>query len=916
MNRIEEVLTARFAGADGSVTEGPRFVFPTETAAFFWARKALSLFNRKTLARERFLAWDRFKEACIKAEKPGLQPSNAAFRKLFAVNLAERNAKQPFLKALIPEKFAADSVIFADSVARILPMLGLWLENFMRSAVPPDDEDRDYLLLEKEYAAFLEKCGLFESAWEKPPFRDSENEYFIFYPELIEDFAEYEKLLSANNVHVIRLDEEAEAKPLYRFEQSRAELRSAILEIRRLHEEEHLPYEDMAISAAGLETIEPYIMRDAELYAVPLHIRSGKMLSEYGAGAFFSLARNCVRNNFSFASLKALLLNRLLPWRAPEKNEALIRFGIKYNCVSSYYDNGKLKDVWEEAFWEAYSDEKSVLQPYYRDLKHKLLNIVNSKSFADVRKHYFAFRGNWDDAESTGFFSKAACSDETYDVSARCIEELSTLMRIQETAGDITVSQALDFFIETLAEKRYVRQTEEGGVNVFEYKLAAAAPFAAHFVLNANQKHASVVYRNLKFLRPDKRKRIGLGEDDYDASPAFFRAYDTAAYIRYSASGLTFSGWTIPHSFFNGNSLPPPPVNGDPYLMEKSWWADTENNFPAALFPLQKKGFAAWKDALRKDGFNMLSAPFNAAAGAGGIINLLRSKITEKKYEAAKLRISATDLQLFYKCPVNWLFENIFEIEEESLEALLLDDKSKGLLFHTILNNLFLRIKNEDKIFTAANIEKYNEWARECGDEAAAEYKAFRGPLCAPLIGSMMKGIMRHISELLEIECGRFDGYSIAELESEYKLEHDDYLLNGRLDKVSVSNEGGPCIVDYKMGVIAKKDCILSEEKKITNFQIPLYIKLYEKKHCRKVEQAVFLSIVKHEASAVVGDKNMDRDGYQPTLDALETYLDDYNRKMGALCFTKDDVSFFVCVECAYKKICRTTFSLNAREGA
>ncbi|MDR1363181.1 MAG: PD-(D/E)XK nuclease family protein [Spirochaetaceae bacterium] len=920
MNGILRILTEKFTS-----DEKTRFVFPTQTAAFFWAQKALSFFNIKTLAMERFIAWDRFKESCIRTEIKGLKPVNAIHRNIFAVNIAERNAKHPIFSTLVARKYSEDGVIFARGIAKILPLLRLWRESYEqfiknvlaenKNAVYSDDEDRDFLTLEEEYKNFLSKHNLFESAWERPPFKETENEYFIFYPELIEDFAEHEQLLNSNNIHIIKIDESAAVKQLYQFDSTRDELRAAILEIRRLYEEEKIPYEDMAISAPELETLEPYIKREAGLYNVPLHLRSGKPLSCYGAGSFFPLVKDCVDNNFSFQTLKALLLNNHLPWRNPEKNESLIRFGIKNNCVSSYHENGVLKDVWEEAF----RMEKSELHSYYKDIKYKLCRIVNSKSFEDIRKYYFIFRGAWDDGNGTSLFLKSVCSTECYDIIARCIEELSSLIRIQKMIPDVTISNVLSFYIDLLNERQYVPEREEGGVNVFQYKVAAAAPVAAHFVLNANQKNSAVIYRSLKFLRPDKRRKLCLVEEDYDASAAFFRAYNTSLppkpYVWYSASALTFSGWNMPHSFFNDNcaAFIRDISYSDVYTEEKDWWLDQENKFPEKLFPLQKTGFYFWKNALGMETFNLLNTSFAGQEnGKTDVVDILRSAITEKKYEDGKLRVSATGLQSFYKCAVFWLFENIFEIEEETLEARLLDDKSKGTLFHIILFNLFERIKNEDTIFNVANIEKYKSWAELYTIQAAAEYKAFSGPLCAPLISAMARGIQRHISDLLELEGKEFNGYSVSELEVEKKVIYAGFVLNGILDRVSISAEGAPCIFDYKTGgAPARNDCALTDGGGRSNFQMPVYIKLYEETHGIPVEEAVFLSITKHQARKILDNDKLTRDEYQPSMEALEAYLDDYHEKIKALDFKKEGVAFEVCVECIYKSICRSAFSLN-----
>jgi GTP-binding protein HflX len=59
-----------------------RFVFPSQTAVSLWARKICTLGISRSVALNRFLAWDRFKEEITeKAEK---EPVTAIMRKLFA----------------------------------------------------------------------------------------------------------------------------------------------------------------------------------------------------------------------------------------------------------------------------------------------------------------------------------------------------------------------------------------------------------------------------------------------------------------------------------------------------------------------------------------------------------------------------------------------------------------------------------------------------------------------------------------------------------------------------------------------------------------------------------------------------------------------------------------------------------------
>ncbi|MDR2101760.1 MAG: PD-(D/E)XK nuclease family protein, partial [Treponema sp.] len=962
------------------------FVFPSEAASSRWARRACDFTGVRSVALNRFMAWDRFKERAITAAAPDKRPVSRVLRRLFVRFLIGENAREakpregetslaegrlPF-RFLIPREYAEEGAVFTSFLADLLPSLGYWKILTEKSGLSLDGEDRDLLLLEREYRTFLEKHHLFEPSWEAPSREGGGNRYFIFYPELIEDFAEYEPFLkTAGEKYQWIFMEEGEAlPPLRRFATIREELRSVVLEIRRLHGEEHIPFDEMALSVPELPEIEPYLLREFSLYNIPLHRRFGKPLGEYGAGRFFSLVNDWVANNFSFSSLKALVLNTSLPWRYPEKNEELILFGIENNCVSGYREGGEKKDVWEEAFKLSANARERDLQGYYRALKQKLLGLSAARSFTALRNAYFSFRGNRSQFEdpaagAKSFFSREHCSAESDAVLGRCVEELSALIQIEKDLGltgenpRLMPPSPLQFFISLLQEKQYVPKGYEAGVNLFQYRVAAAAPFACHFVLNASQSSATVLYQPLKFLRRDKRERLNLAGGDTDASACFFRAYrpwdEGRSCLRISASDRTFSGWTIPHSFFSASFLKeegpsggegPPrgeePPREDFFAAEKNWWASPEKSggggeaaFPARLFSVQKEGFDRFKNLLPlRETFDLTKpgGPFPAGA-CQPVLDRLRAVQWEERETAegkkeSLLRVSATDLNDFFTCSLFWLYKKIFIIREFSLEAQLLDDASRGLLYHRILEKLFTRIREEEGFFDPDRLETYRRWIRFYTGETIQNESAFKGPLASPLVSAQAKNIERRIFGLLETEAKYFSGYTVMILESSFKVVREGLLLNGIIDRVSCSPEGDPVIVDYKTGLIPSKgDSVLSETSTLANFQMPMYIKLYEEsqgspgKGAAPVGGAVFMSIMNREISAVVGKfpgkrDPLSREEYQPTLDALEGYIAAFRSALESLDFslTRRPLKK-TCAACDYRNICRTTFAIS-REGA
>ncbi|MCL2233475.1 MAG: hypothetical protein FWB99_10420, partial [Treponema sp.] len=297
---------------------------------------------------------------------------------------------------------------------------------------------------------------------------EGKTRYVIFFPELIEDFAEFDALLEAPRF--IRITTEAfapDGQSLVLYQSAREEIRSAVIELRRLHEEEGLPYEDMAVSVPELEEMEPCLLREFSLRHIPVIRRAGKKLGETGAGRLFALVNECASSRFSFSSLKALILNDYIPWKEREKNKALVSFGIKYNCVSGYIQNGRAVDIWEEAFKETYNDG---LRLYYGGLKKHILALAASKNFADIRKRYFAFRHDLLDMETI--------SKEDDAVLSRCIVELSSLIDLEERFNDpaLVPASPFVFFLSCLGDIEYVKAEQKPGVNIFKWRVAAAAP--------------------------------------------------------------------------------------------------------------------------------------------------------------------------------------------------------------------------------------------------------------------------------------------------------------------------------------------------------------------------------------------------------------------------------------------------------
>ena len=220
------------------------FVFPTDIAAKKWADWVVKNTSVKAVAMERFFAWDNFKGEYIRSAVEGLKTVPSLMRKIFSAKLIEKNAEEPFFKNIIAKEYASNASSFSDWISSLLSALHLWkklrdkkdveiqfdesddehFKQFYRDYKKSgftDAEDSDFEKIHDEYSAFLQKNSLFDPAWVEPNFSGDSREYFLIYPETLDDWEQYKhKLSKVKNVHFISVPESEGEYESYFFENS------------------------------------------------------------------------------------------------------------------------------------------------------------------------------------------------------------------------------------------------------------------------------------------------------------------------------------------------------------------------------------------------------------------------------------------------------------------------------------------------------------------------------------------------------------------------------------------------------------------------------------------------------------------------------------------------------------------------
>ena len=902
------------------------FIFPTQNAADLWADYITSKGPVKAVAMERFIAWDNFKGTSIRSQNQNKKSVPSTMRKIFADKLISENAEKPFLKNLITPEYADSAAGFTNWIASLLPGLAVWKKQFDLKKLTPDEEDEDLLELYKKYSSFLESHSLFDPAWETPPFRKDGNTYILFFPEILSDWFEYKTILETTpEIKIIHLNKnEYLEAPVKMFSNSRIELTYAALQIRKLHDEQKIPWTNIALSIPDMENYGPYIDRELSLYEIPHIMRMAAPLTSNPTGAFFTLAQECVTANFSYESVKNLLLNKQLPWIEKLPINRFISYGQNNHCLCSYEYKNERIDIWKKSLSKNYDME---IETFYNDFSNLLKKIVNSTSFSQIRDNYFAFRNV--------FFDMNLCPEKSDRIISRCISELGVLIDLETEFSECNVKNPYGFFINCLKETNYLEQTKTNGVTVLPYKTAAASPFDYHIIIDSSQKSLSVIYKELSFLRDDKRKILfGIDYEDSNASQEFIQLYCMNSLKNlplFTCSSKTFTGYAQSSSYLipeNMTKCTDESIlnEGDIYNDEKKWLLKNTET-PYKITEIQKEGADFWMYCqTKKDP----SIPETTA-------KLIEDAIQARRITDGKINISATVLNQFFQCPRKWLFNSISKLREETTEAELMRNTELGDLYHKVFELYCNSLKSKDMFITVNNdgLPEENKMILDDAISTAIE-EAKKSFLTTELLSTTEKALSKLMHSSVTGFSQTFNGCRIIATEKNYSYtdEEKNILFEGRIDCLLLDPEAEEYIlVDFKSRNIPKniylpeeESALLPlEEQELPDFQMPLYIYLLRnQKPAVKVENCCFFNVTKAEAVPVTGisiynripkNKKISPENFESVIHKMTECSELYARHITDRDFSVNDNAqdFSTCSGCFYKAVCRRTFTVSRK---
>ena len=916
MNAIENLIKEK--GGDFNCC----FVFPSYISQKICFKKALDITGLPTVPSELYIKWDTFIAENICTCKDA-KPATNAVRQLYAEYIIAKNKEEakkhtPIFTSLIPIEHANDGGNFSTWISSILPKLNCFLERDSNDA-----ELHDLHTLALSYSNFLKVNNFYEARWQEKIFNsDDKKKYIIIYPELIDDFYEYEDFLKqCPQVELFHINTENSFPTLREFDDSRLEIKYVISEIEELVLKNKVDLSDIALSVADIENLKPYIIKECTMRGIPIDLYSRENISKNAFCMFFEAIKNIIETHYSFESIKQLFLNPSITWKEKESIKNLIEFGINHNCAYSWEENGKWNNIWLEAdkSISLHTQKEVATIDMFNRIKEDIEKIYNATSFQEIKENIVSFFSEHIEAQTFKIKKNQKQLEAVFNIIKDLCETEAKLLSCFKEAKIIKYK----LFLSLLDKKQVNLDVNEKGLSVFEAGVSTATPFKHHFIINMNQSNGSIIASNFNFLRDDKKDLMNIKE--VDLTKYIIASYNDGGNVYFSYSKKLYQGYAIAHSQFQKIEYIKAHHREDSYHNEECYFME-ENCELEEIYKTQSEGIKKARHFDEVYKFSQLDEAY-----AQKLPPLLK-EIENVEYKDGHLRISATDLNDFFtNCPAKFFMSKILKIKTMDFKATISDEYMIGNMYHSILEKLYRRILNKGGVFNKENLETvYLTFLEEAFSDTFNSYAKLYGPLSKPFMEVMKKQIINVIQNVLILDSKYFDRYIQYAVEGEYQFLEDDILYFGKIDRV-VKDGDGLVILDYKtwnLGSAIEK----IDNDVLKDYQIPFYVLLLEtiekKKNqeemqetSQKVKAAYFLKILEDKADRVIKsetindgkDKGKTREEFQENIEVLKQGIKDFSERINNADFTAKNRTWEACNKCKFKYICRTTFNVRGR---
>lgn len=771
-----------------------------------------------------------FKNYFVKnnGDKSSITP---VMRHLFVSEFLKNNHLPYFIGTGHPESLERLSLF----VSKLLPSLKRIKESDAYTLLDKKMVD-DVELLYSSYNEFLEDRGLYEvnyNEYQKANADDSimSENYSIIASDTMQDLNRfYSSIDKPSNITLIKSLDENGKTNLESFGNCAEENSVQLRRIAYLLND-GVNINDIALTLSDFDNQIEDIKRESEKYNIPLSVKPFALLKNHCDCKYFYGLKNLYDEKFSLSTMKEFFLDGGLFFKDEFQMKELIRIGIDANINHGQLDASN--DTWSEKLNpKKIRQSQKELYPYllsfYKDFKNGIILLNEASTEEDVKSSLSSLEA---------LLFKERLEVNPSDAYLSVMKEFKAYYLALKSCNIKVQDRLFSHLVGFLDDVKYEDKTrrEVSGIQVYSYPESSTLNYKYHFILGMNHGATETIFKPLDILPPSIDEEL---REEENLTYSILNDYITNSGNNYLSYGCdTYSGSQLPPSFFIENDLSSKkrfnlPMIDNPYKQEELLFARKSEFFVPV--PLQIKGFKkADLTVLETTRFSMADKNmFNETFINKNFFDEFLKASTNDKGE---IKLSATSIDTFKKCPYKWALTYIMKIHEQPFDIVPLDHREVGTFLHKVMERFFSNVKNEDKRFFSGNLEKYTIMLSEIFDAELYEYsKGDKSPTLSSLI-YIEDAFKSKVMNILKNECENFDG--LESFGFEKYLEYADVLvsesysipfcINGLIDRIVTLEDQGYAIIDYKKNKATVKQKSfksgIEETGELKSYQFPCY---------------------------------------------------------------------------------------------
>ncbi len=835
------------------------FVFTSEVVARSFLEACARKNPNKAFFKDCAISWDTFQEKFTSYPRDKVRAiftDRLLFvQQYFSLQGAMQKGAKNELKYYCDSKYSCSEPAYMRSIAKALPNMCkafdlssqesasqggvLQKENLQLldkvKEYAPAEMQADLQKLVPAYKAYLEQHGLYDSALYEPNFKQtasdgtSAKDYTLVFPQT---FSKAAVLKALEDCKSVDFESSEDIPKLKLFTNSLAELRACLREVHSLLSNNVKP-NDIAISCADYDAYMPYLNQEAQQRDITLTFNNARPISSYIPGKFFSALLRVKAENYSFASMKDLLLNLEFPYKDRELLVSILEKAVRCKCKEGPLYKWAYK--FERLNPPALEEKKRLLE-----IDKGIRSVVDCKDPVKLRinvmillKDLFAEKSWTEEQEEND--SLEALNARIFGSCERELGNLST------HAKDVDLGKNGDLFglfVDILKDAVYRPNTGKGNINVYKYPVAAGLAVKYHFVLGLTESNSKVLLNPYPCLPLETAKTLEEVKALEDEILKLHSQSLEGGYAWLSSAEEGFSGADVIPTIFlkEDRKVKVREVKPDSFAQEISVWKERKQ--PAVEFAITQKQKACFEKACesalsydKATSFAPVPKPFPIS------VSMVKNfeECPYKGYAACKLKLSGTDFE-----PVMDDAAQIGNILHKALQRALENSDAKSIesikkedllaQLETVLVEYEKTPEATDSVHVAHIRNKYSKvlpLILECVEEEPEEpqedaKKKAKKDKPTDKKTQVQLGLMTCIQD----EKGKYVGieYQAQDLIPEETEEKGVIKFTGRMDCVLQDSEGY-AVIDLKKNA---KNHYAGKLDKV-NLQVAIYAKMIEK---------------------------------------------------------------------------------------